>query len=550
MPTDIRPLKPTSNEIILDRIRYEGSNDYQRRIPEATKAGVQDTMKALTKYRPLWNEFEAALINRIGSVLARNISWSNPLSIFKQGMLNQGDTIEEIQVGLIKARNYDPDRESLEKELFGTHRAEVQANFHKINRMDRYDITVNSDLLRRAFLTGTEMGSFVGQLMEAPSTSDQWDEFLLMCQLFPEYSANGGFFKVKTPDVSAPDSTEADAKKLLRIVRMFADKLPFVSTKYNAAGMPMHAKKDELILFCTPEVKAAIDVEALAAAFNVDYAAMPSRMIVIPEENFGIPGLQAILTTESFFVVADNLLETTSQYNAATLSNNYFLHHWEVISASRFTPAILFTSLEGDEEIKLRTPVTGIEAITVTDILGNTPTELERGEVYAYNSDAVTTPADGVNNGVRWAVSGNTSNRTYITQAGVLHVGFDEEAASLTVTATTTWIDEGDNMKDGESATKTLNVAGVSGEEWPKEIEVSDILIEGSALTPAFDPDTFAYTFSRETGTTGLTSDDITVTGPDRGDLVISINATTVVVYSPSSPGDPVYTVTVSDPTP
>ena len=499
MAIDVRPLKPTSNEIVLNRIRNEGTSDYQRRIPAATKGSVQDTLKRLQEYRPAWNEFVDSLINRIGLVVARNNSWTNPLSEFKSGMLTYGDTIEEIQVGLIKARSYDHDRDDLERELFGMERPDVAANFHKVNREDRYKISINEPELQRAFLEPNGLTSFISQLMEAPATSDNWDEFLLMCQLFPEYESNGGFFKVGVPDVSALSSTEADSKAMLRRLRSVADKLPFISTHYNAAGMPVAAKKEDLILFTTPDAKAAMDVEALAAAFNLSLADAYGRMITIPEEQFGIDGAQAIMTTKDFFVVADQLFQTEQMYNPAGLHRNYWLHHWQVISASRFVPAILFTSKGGDEIIKVVTPVTSVTAITVYDKDGATvATDVVRGEIYALDASAVTTPADGVNDGVRWELTGNTSNRTYVTRTGVLHVAGNEGGATLTVKAVATWTNPEGLMVDGKSATKTLNVTGDAIVPWPVAGSTSEtvtgITVAGVAVSPAFAAGTFAYT--------------------------------------------------------
>src|SRR5690625_3605892 len=163
-----RPLKETSNVAILNAIRNDASLDYQRRIPAATKAGIRDQVKTLTEHRPLWNEFVNALINRIGTVIARNMSWTNPLAEFKRPMLTYGDTIEEIQTGLLRAHVYDPDREYLEKDLFGTELPEVQANFHTVNRREFYKVTVNEHLLRHAFTSAEDgLSQFVAQLMEA-----------------------------------------------------------------------------------------------------------------------------------------------------------------------------------------------------------------------------------------------------------------------------------------------------------------------------------------------------------------------------------------------
>ena len=475
---------------------------------------------------------------------------------FKRGLLTGGDTIEEIQVGLIKAKTYDPARDELEKELFGTAPIEVQNSFHKVNRRDRYKVTINERLLANAFNAPMGLSNFAGQIMAAPGTSDQWDEFLLMCSLFGEYEANGGYFKVGVPDVTAEGSTEADAKNVLRKIRSIAGNMKFPTTAYNAARMPIAATAEDLILFVTPEFNAALDVEALAGAFNLEKLELSGRVIEIPAENFGIDGAQALMTTKDFFVVADQLFETASQWNPASLQNNYWLHRWQVISASRFVPAVLFTTKGGDEIIKVITPVTGIEAITIFDINGDAPTSVARGEVYSLVSEAITTPADGVNTGVRWNLYGNTSPRTYISQTGVLHVGGDEGAASVKVVATSTWLDSDNLMKDGKTAEITLTVSGIAVlDAWPATDDagttaddvrnrVTGITVKGVAVSPTFVYNTYAYTVTVPGGT--ALKSDFVIAGPDKGDVKITNTGGVFTVTVASAPGDPVYTVTVS----
>lgn len=437
MPTiDIRPFKPdTPNENILNAIRKNASPAYQSRIPEATKASVQDTLQKMLDNRPLWNEFVDALVNRIGLVLIKNQIWSNPLAKFKRGMLNYGDTIEEIMVGLIKSRTYNSDRQNLERDIFGQYPPEVQSSFHKINRQEYYPLTVNEPLLQRAFLEPNGLSEFVAALMAAPVTSDNWDEFLLTTSLFSEYYNAGGFFKVNVPDISAADSTEADAKVFLRRAREFAGNLQYLSTHYNAAGMPVAATPDDLEMFITPEALAAIDVEALAGAFNIESAKMMGRITVIPKSEWKIPGAQALLTTRDFFVIADSRIETASVYNPVALSSNYFLHHWEIISASRFVPAILFTTEAGDVITEPETPVTGVSDVTVNDADGAVVTTVERGTFYQIVASAETTPEGGDNDAVRLELVGALSSRSRVTQDGTLFVAIDDASESLTVNA-------------------------------------------------------------------------------------------------------------------
>jgi len=558
---DVKTFKPTSNELLLDAIRDDASPDYQARIPEATVAGVQATMKALQTYRPQQNEFIDALVNKVALTIMRTTSWLNPLAEFKRGMLTGGDTIEEIMVGLIKAKTYDPARDALESELFGTAPIEVQTNFHRVNRRDKYKVTVNQPLLMSAFGKPQGLSQFAAQIMNAPGTSDQWDEFLLMCSLFREYESNGGYFKVGIRDITNPDSTTlgADTKSVLSKIRSLAGTLKFISRQYNAARMPIAATPDELVLFVSPEFNAALDVEALAGAFNVDKMSTSGRIIEIPREQFGIEGVEAILTTKDFFIVADQVFETASQWNPASLQTNYWLHRWQVISASRFVPAVAFSTLGGDEIIRLVDPVIGIEPITVTDKDGATVTDVKRGEIYQLNSEATTAEDSGLNAGVRWSLSGNTSPRTYVSFTGVLHVGGDEGGA-LTVTATSTWLDAENVMRNGETATKALTVSGpVVLAAWPDvdnpatsadnaDRAVTGIKVKGVAVSPTFTVGTSTYTVTVPGGTAAKGDVDVTAVGIDQGDILVKTSnaGKTITVEAASANGDPVYTITVS----
>lgn len=476
---DVQPFRTVDNTTILNAIRKTATTDYQRRIPNADKAHLQDTINSLVNFRPQMNEFIDALVNRIGLEIYKYNTWTNPLSIFKRGMLEYGDTIEEVMVGLLEAHSYDSDREYLEGDIFGQERPDVQTSFHKVNRQDWYKISINEPLLKRAFLSEFGLSGFVTQLMQAPTTSDSWDEFLLMAQLFKEYDNAGGFFNINVPDVgSITGDSGAAAKIALRSMRETAENLKFISTRYNASGMPVAANADDLVLFVTPEADAGMDVEALAAAFNLGKAEFGARKQVIPIEHFPA-GTTAILTTKDFFVVADQNIQTTSQPNPVGLHTNYFLHHWQVISASRFVPAIKFSTLPSTPIIINSTPVTAVAVPTLTDENGVAVTngDVIRGEFYQL--DTVVTNSNGDNDAVRYDLAGALSLRTKVTQTGVLYVAPDEASESLTVTATAV-----DN--EGISSVLSVTVVGDLLILWPTPEVLPDADLDGLLeVTPA-----------------------------------------------------------------
>lgn len=484
MPNDERPLiEDYTNEDWLNAVRNDAGLDYRDRIPEATQANIQDVIQLLWTYKPYMNKFVDVLVNRIGLVLFSEWSWSNPLAPLKRGMLNMGETIEEIMVGLVEADEYDADRDELEKELFGAKKPEVQASYHVVNRRNRYKLTIREPELRNAFITPSGLTTFISQLMGAAQKSDQIDEFLAMANLFKEMDraatgpdGSSGLFNVQISDIGDEASTPEQSRYALRRMREFGTTLQFPSRAYNPAGMPQAISPDDLILFTTPEADAAMDVEALAAAFNISKADVGYRKFVLPSQHYGIPGFQAALTTKEFFVVADQRIDTTSQVNAAALFTNYWLHHWQVISASRFAPIVMFNSLrESTQLAPINYEVTGIGPFTIQDEDGNTHAgALLRGDIYNVIVEGITTPVGGPA-ALRMSLEGKTSSFTRITNNGVLYIGPDELTDALVIRATV--VDDNDVPQFSSTTSKV--VAGDGVVLWPHPQEISDPDVDG-----------------------------------------------------------------------
>lgn len=483
---DIRPFKPeTPNYKVLNTIRNEATPEYQARIPEATQADISETIRQLQNYRPAWNEFVSAIVNKIGLTIARTNNWTNPLAKYKRGLLEYGDTIEEIQTGLVEAYVYDADRDYGEQAIFGQERPEVQADYHKINRENFYKITVKRPLLLRAFQSEAGLAQFISQLMDAPTTSDNWDEYLAMRRLFAEYESNGGFFKIHIDPIPTGADSPVYSRAALESMRAMAGKLKFLSRQYNAAGMPVSATPDQLTLFTTPEFRAKLDVQGLASLFNVEFGEVPYKITEI--DDFGILDVQAILTTDDFFVVADTYYDTTSIANPVGLHENFFLHHHQILSVSRFVPAVAFTYGPGTEVDVNDPQVTDIEDFAVIDVDGNSITDVVRGMSYEVTGTAVTDPEGGVRKSIILSVDGAESSRTYVTQTRVLHVAGDEDATALTLFAEST-----DDAEITESV--NLSVVGDKLKLWPNRRVESDAdgdgLFERVPVEPSRDGNT------------------------------------------------------------
>ena len=348
----------TDNATILANVWLNGTNDFQQRIPDPTQHGIDATMDALfdPMNKAYYNQFVDSLIMRIGYTYVNQQSFSNPLKVFKKNKLMYGNSVQEMVPKWIRAHSYVDDAE----DVFKMARPDVATWYHSQNRRDRYDITINEQELRTAFTDSYGLNKLVAAFMNTPMNADEYDEYRIMLQLLAFYDNKWGFYK---HHLSAAPTDEATGKEFLTAVRSYAGKLRFPNTIYNCNAIedvPVFVKPSELVLLLTPDTQAAIDVNTLASVFQLDKADIKYRTVEVDE--FPMPNVVAILTTEDFFQCYDTVYETTSMYNPKTLGTNYFLHHWGIYSVSPFVPAIAFTTDAATSVTTVTQKVTAISA--------------------------------------------------------------------------------------------------------------------------------------------------------------------------------------------
>ena len=339
------------NSTILDKVWLQGTWEYQQRVPNATQSGVAQVAEFL--FDPMnkmyLNQFIDILINRIGMTRINGERWKNPWEWLKKGNLPYGSTVQDIGFQWIKAHAYADDLDT----LLEVHRPEIETAYYTINRRDQYTISSNYDELRNAFVDEYGLNNFINKITDIPINSDNYDEFQCMKDLILERYVRDGFFEYNI-DVTGMSKKEV-AQETLVAARMFAGKFRFPSIYYNMVPVPTYVNDaDKLVFITTPEVSSNLDVNALAALFNIEKADIKYRMELIDEWPFTLENgaeCQGIITTEDFFQVYDALYAIDSFYNPQTRTTNYYLTHWEVLAYSPFVPAVIIsTSVTEDIE--------------------------------------------------------------------------------------------------------------------------------------------------------------------------------------------------------
>lgn len=410
------PVRPKSQNLkydginILNAIRNSASDTYQSRIPVATRENIREVGNAMMQYQATQNEFLNALVNRIARVIITSKAYQNPLQMFKKGMMEYGETIEEIFVNIAEAHPFDPIL--AEKTVFKREIPDVAAVFHKLNYKTFYKSTISQEQLRQAFLSAEGITDLIGKIVDAMYTGSEFDEFLCMKQLIVDDAKRGRMFPIVVPE-----PTSANAKAIVTTIKQVSNDLEFLSSKYNAMGVMNFSKKDSQYLIIDTKFDAVMDVEVLASAFNMDKVTFAGHKVLI--DNFGdLTGCVAALVDRDWFMVFDNMMNFTEIYNAEGLYWNYFYHVWKTFSTSPFSNAILFTT---DSQSVTTVSVTGVS-------------ELALGQLGQYT--ATVTGTSLIPQGVIWTVSGVNPVKSQIDYEGRLLIAPDETNAQLIVKAT------------------------------------------------------------------------------------------------------------------
>ena len=365
---------------ILNTIRDNASLAYQNQVPEVqTAVDIPRVGEVLYGTPAMANEFINALVNRIAVVRVQSATFNNPYERLKKGMIDYGETVEDIFVGITKAFTFS--QEKAESRELKQYKPNVKSAFHTMNWKVLYPVSISQEQLKTAFLSNDGVTNLIANIVDQVYTAANYDEFLLFKYLIIK-SVTAGQLKPIAVDGS-------DMKNYAKAFRGKSNLLPFMSTDYNTAGVLNTTPKNRQVIFMDAQFNADFDVDVLASAFNMDKADFMGslfliddftsfdndRFDVIRSESDGIEevtaaelalmaNVKALLMDENWFQVYDNLAQFTEKFISSGLRWNYFYHTWKTISTSPFANAIVFV----DDSATITAPASVAYKVSDVDV--------------------------------------------------------------------------------------------------------------------------------------------------------------------------------------
>ena len=423
---------------ILNYIRNTASVNYRDYVPVATPNAdsIRSIGNIILQMPELQNEFCYNLLNKIGKTIITSKMYENPWAMFKKGVLEMGETVEEIFINIPVAETYDP--AIADQTVFKRRFPDVRAAFHVLNYEAKYPLTIQRYDLERAFHSMAAFESFLAKLMGTLVTAANYDEFHAMKYCVARRMLNGHFFNETVPEPTTKDNMES----IVIAGKAVSNDMTHLSRDFNVVGVYNLSEYSDQYIIINSHFEAAMGVKVLATAFNlseVEYRAHrvgvdsfgkidnyrlgkifegdPGFIPITDEEKAALDKIPFIIIDREFFQMFDKLRASFEISNPDGLYQNYFYHVHGVVSTSPFANCACFIPSE-----------TTFESVSIS------PASASYMPGMTINYLAVVEATPFAERSVRWEISGNTDPNTTIDGAGNLRIG-ENETGNITVTA-------------------------------------------------------------------------------------------------------------------
>lgn len=374
------------------------------------------------------NDF-VGLLKKVVFTAVYTKTFNNPLANLEGERMPLGNFIEDVYVNPAHARGFNVNDFA---GLLQKYEAEVAVQYLGVNSDLQYCVTLTREKIRNAFTSWDQLENLVTGYINSLWNGAFLTRFNQTKGLVTAaYTGNNVQYQIVS-DVT----DEQSAKALIRQLRAAFSKMQIPSTKYNAwekvKGDRMALKTwtdpEDVVVLISADIEALVDVEVLAAAFNMSKADFLGRVIVVDDFNqynedgtLAVDGsaIKAMIADRAWFKIKTQDFAMDEFYNANNRTWQYYLNDTRMVNYSLFANALVFA--------------TAAPTVDATDLDIDTATvTLKAGETATVPFDI--TPANATS-----TVTVTSSAGTYATGSvsgrNIIVEGKAEGSATLTVTA-------------------------------------------------------------------------------------------------------------------
>lgn len=302
------------------------------------------------------NDF-IGLLKKVVYTAVYTKTFNNPLAELEGDRMPLGQFIEDVYVNPAKARGFNVNDFA---GLLQKYEAEVATQYLTVNSDLQYCVTITREKIKNAFTSWDNLEALVAGMVNSLYSGANATRYN-QAKGLPLAAFKGGAVKY---EVITNPTTEATAKALVRKMRADFTKMQIPSTAYNAwadvKGEGAFALKtwsdpQDIVVLISADVEALIDVDVLAAAFNMNKADFLGRVIVVDDFSqytddgqVAVDGsmIKAMICDKAWFKIKTQDFAMDEFYNANNRTWQYYLNDVRMVNYSLFANAKIYTTEE------------------------------------------------------------------------------------------------------------------------------------------------------------------------------------------------------------
>ena len=370
------------------------------------------------------------LLKQIAYVATVTRVFDNPLAQLEGENMPLGWAGEETYVNPVQGRQFDVNDFA---GILQKYEADVKVQYLTVNMDLQYPVTLTRDKIRTAFNSWRDLEEFINGIVNALYNGAYIGMFnytkALVAAAFKENKAQ--YIKVSAV------TNEATGKALIKKLREMYTLFQLPSSSYNSwakvggAGRPVTTwcAPEDIMLLIRADVMATVDVDVLAAAFNMDKADFIGRVITV--DNFDVytddgtkiydgSAIIGMICDKAWFKIKQQDMALDMWFNPNNRSWQYYLNVVKMYNYSLFANGVV---------IAIDDPVVDATAITAS----KSSVSVEEGADVVL--DLETTPFSANPTITASSSSDETATASVTGKKLTIH-GVDDGSATITVTAT------------------------------------------------------------------------------------------------------------------
>ena len=299
------------------------------------------------------NDF-ISLLKKIVYTAVYNKTFNNPLAQLEGERMPLGQFLENVYVNPAEARGFNVNDFA---GLLQKYEAKIATQYLSVNSDLQYCVTITREKVRNAFTSWDQLEGLISGMVNSLYNGAYIQRYNATKGLVTAaYTGNNVQYQVIS-DVT----DEQSAKSLIRQLRAAYSKMQIPSTRYNAwnkvkggdLALKTWSDPEDVVVLISADVEALVDVEVLAAAFNMNKADFLGRVIVVDDFNqynedgtVAVDGsaIKAMIADRAWFKIKTQDFAMDEFYNANNRTWQYYLNDVRMVNFSLFANAIVFAT--------------------------------------------------------------------------------------------------------------------------------------------------------------------------------------------------------------